>query len=598
MFIALVYPPSTAANANNQASAPAPPHSQSKGRLVSALPTGALKYSVGFQYIDFAWSATSDTDHYQIQVSRGGADYTTILGAENITGTSFRAQIRFWDIDGADTQYRLLACGERRKKCTVHGRVVIKSGAAYKAVGRIRSAAVNNAVSEALDVLLMFKSDPRDTGRTQFDGPSRLVHLLQSQHYGADLPESAPLAFSTDGTVAVRKEAMNSPMTSLRELTDDEDIFFFHRQDESWARLPMAEPEQTGLHNPGAPIQYARIRAARMNATGDTLAIGYPGHSPKQLPYVYDMGLLQSEEGSVAVYAREDDQWSRQVVLAAPHAEPQDRFGHSIALSADGDTLAVGAPGQDSGSGGVHTEFRDDNSEWNAGSVYVYTRTDGRWQKHSLIKPENPQAYDHFGSTLSLSADGKMLAVGTNLTKGARVRSFVNKYLAPDKKIATDPREIGTVYIYSLADGRWSPHSTLRPENGASGDLFGSAISFNHDGSVLAVGAKGKSVTAEVKTTAVKNNADDRPRKKPTTVKGTGAVYLFIRDDIRWHQQAFVQQPMPRMLGYFGTEVAISGDGDTLIIRASGENPDAGTLATDLVPSDTTNFIQSVYYMY
>jgi hypothetical protein len=62
---------------------------------------------------------------------------------------------------------------------------------------------------------------------------------------------------------------------------------------------------------------------------------------------------------------------------------------------------------------------QNDNSADEAGAVYLFTRTDDVWSQHAYIKGSNTEAYDEFGSSLSLSRDGSLLAVGAQYEDGA-----------------------------------------------------------------------------------------------------------------------------------------------------------------------------------
>src|SRR6266568_2316537 len=66
--------------------------------------------------------------------------------------------------------------------------------------------------------------------------------------------------------------------------------------------------------------------------------------------------------------------------LKASNAKANDHFGnggtlegHGVALSGDGNTLAVGAPYESSAAKGVNGN-QDDHSVYSAGAVYVFTR--------------------------------------------------------------------------------------------------------------------------------------------------------------------------------------------------------------------------------
>jgi len=96
----------------------------------------------------------------------------------------------------------------------------------------------------------------------------------------------------------------------------------------------------------------------------------------------------------------------------ASNTEAGDLFGYTVSLSADGSTLAVGAPYEDSNSSGINGD-QTDNSALQSGAVYLYSRSGSSWSQQAYIKASNTEASDYFGWALSLSADGNTLAVGT-----------------------------------------------------------------------------------------------------------------------------------------------------------------------------------------
>ena len=111
--------------------------------------------------------------------------------------------------------------------------------------------------------------------------------------------------------------------------------------------------------------------------------------------------------------------WEQTAYLKASNTDAGDVFGgvfggivigiqHTISLSADGNTLAVGAFREASGTGA-----ESDDSAINAGAVYVFTRNASGasfvWSQQSYIKAGNPDAHDGFGASVSLSADGNPL---------------------------------------------------------------------------------------------------------------------------------------------------------------------------------------------
>src|SRR5215510_5348443 len=71
--------------------------------------------------------------------------------------------------------------------------------------------------------------------------------------------------------------------------------------------------------------------------------------------------------------------------IKASNAEMGDHFGdggalegHGVALSGDGNTLAVGAPYESSGAKGINGN-QNDNSVYSAGAVYIFVRRNNTW---------------------------------------------------------------------------------------------------------------------------------------------------------------------------------------------------------------------------
>jgi hypothetical protein len=82
-----------------------------------------------------------------------------------------------------------------------------------------------------------------------------------------------------------------------------------------------------------------------------------------------------------------------------------------VALS--GDTLAVGAPAEDSAATGVDAGDelgQPDNSAGTAGAVYVFVRSGTTWTHLDYVKASNTASLDGFGGSVALSND--TVAVG------------------------------------------------------------------------------------------------------------------------------------------------------------------------------------------
>src|SRR5205823_14782839 len=93
--------------------------------------------------------------------------------------------------------------------------------------------------------------------------------------------------------------------------------------------------------------------------------------------------------------------------VKSPAPDDNDLFGCSLSIS--GDLLAVGACGEASAAHAIDGDYTN-NSAYNAGAVYIYRRDGAVWTYEAYIKPDNMDANDLFGTSVSLSGD--TLAVG------------------------------------------------------------------------------------------------------------------------------------------------------------------------------------------
>ena len=145
--------------------------------------------------------------------------------------------------------------------------------------------------------------------------------------------------------------------------------------------------------------------------------------------------------------------------------EKHDFFGNSVALSSDGKTLAIGAPGNwNSAEEGLLGYVR----------VFYLNDTTSSWEQVGQdIRGES--SGDYFGFSLALSADGKTLAVG----------AYANDNDNSD--------ESGHVRVYRIYDAIWTQIGDDIDGESAF-DEAGYSVSLSADGNTVAIGSRGKSV--------------------------------------------------------------------------------------------------------
>src|ERR1700726_1750689 len=171
----------------------------------------------------------------------------------------------------------------------------------------------------------------------------------------------------------------------------------------------------------------------------------------------------------------------RQVAyLKASNTEANDHFGnggtlegHGVALSGDGNTLAVSAPYESSGAKGVNGD-QNDNSVYSSGAVYVFIQKNGAWSQQAYLKASNPGLSYRFGHVVSLSQDGNTLAVSAHFEASAA------KGINGDQNDKSIP-QAGAVYVFTRTGTSWSQQAYIKASNtgeAAKGDQLGDGDQF------------------------------------------------------------------------------------------------------------------------
>ena len=256
--------------------------------------------------------------------------------------------------------------------------------------------------------------------------------------------------------------------------------------------------------------------------------------------------------------------------IKASNTEMNDHFGnggtlegHGVALSGDGNTLAVGAPYESSGAKGINGN-QNDNSVYSAGAVYVFVRRNNAWTQQAYIKASNTGQSDQFGFVVSLSQDGNTLAVS------APGEASASKGINGDQNDNSIP-QAGAVYVFTRTGNAWSQQAYIKASNTgepgvgdqfADGDRFSFSLSLSADGNTLAAGAIAEDSGAK----GINGDQNDN------TVAGSGAVYVFARTGAAWSQQAYIKASNADAADLFGYSVGLSADGNTLASSAYDED--------------------------
>jgi hypothetical protein len=258
-----------------------------------------------------------------------------------------------------------------------------------------------------------------------------------------------------------------------------------------------------GVGGYGAPQQGA---AVAVSGDGSTLIVGGP-FATLSGPSVF--------VGSAWVFRRAGGSWSQEAILvgaAAPFDQTQQGF--SVALSQDGDTALVGAPGD---------YFR-------RGEARVFTRTGGRWSEQAaLYTPDGRLSFQ--GRSVDLSKDGNTAILGGY----------------------NDAAGVGAAWVFVRSGRAWNQQAKLLASDAVGGAYQGWSVSLADDGGAALVGG-------------------------PSDNGGVGASWVFRRRNSgQWIQDgAKLVGSGASGFARQGTSVALSGPGDIAIVGGPDDGGGAG----------------------
>lgn len=201
--------------------------------------------------------------------------------------------------------------------------------------------------------------------------------------------------------------------------------------------------------------------AVGLSYDGKTAIIGAPG--------------ITSQAGAAYIFTRSDLIWTQQAVLTHTSGFLGDDFGTSVSMSADGNTVVVGAPSVSSASNAYVVVFLYSDTTWIEQSPHLISGSDG----------------DNFGYSVSMSADASTILAGAYLGGG---------------------NNSGIVYVFTNFDGTWPLQKQLQLDPSVQNAYFGFSTSLSCSGNIALIGAPGYSDLGD----------------------GPGAVFFFTRSGAKW----------------------------------------------------------------
>lgn len=367
----------------------------------------------------------------------------------------------------------------------------------------------------------------------------------------------ASVALSADGTTLAAGAAFASTRAGA--------VYVFTRSSGMWA-------QQAYLKASNAQPDHLFGGALALSADGSTLVAGATGDHSDAKGIDGTPGPAGAKgSGAVFVFTRSGTAWSQQAYVKASNTGAGDTFGASVALSSTGDVIAVGAQYESSDATGIGGDQANDRAPL-SGAAYVFAREGARWTQQAYVKPGTSRQGAAFGAAVSLSGDGRTLAVGASRDGGHA--SGIDG--PPASRSAHGD---GAVWVYTQEGSHWAPQAHVKASDSQALDDFGTAVKLSADGHTMAVTAPGLS------RAATHSGADQRP----------GATYVFARAGAVWTQQARLQASSGQPHDAFGESLALSADGHTLAVGAPYESS-SSTGINGAAAGHATSFSGAVYF--
>ncbi len=185
------------------------------------------------------------------------------------------------------------------------------------------------------------------------------------------------------------------------------------------------------------PAKYSQFGLS-VDLFKDKLIVGAPFEGDKEF-------------GSTYIFEFIDNKWVETAKLMPEGLNDFDQFGITVKIS-DGFAFV--------------SSIKDDDLGKNSGAVYVFKKTDTRWDYFQKLKAPDGAEGDGFGIDIELSDS----------------IAIIGSYFDDDKG-----QNSGSIYFFQLKNDKWHFQKKITADDGEESDAFGSSISLKGDN--LLVGA-------------------------------------------------------------------------------------------------------------
>lgn len=283
------------------------------------------------------------------------------------------------------------------------------------------------------------------------------------------------------------------------------------------------------------------------------------------------------DTGAVFIFTLPDNNWGadwqQHARLVPSDGATGDRFGISVGMSDDGNTVVVGA------------DRADANGHPDQGAAYIFTRTDGVWTQRAKLTHTTGVDSARLGWSVAISPDGNTVLLGayqadiagyedqgaghvfvrsgeswsyqvslTLNTEGNYMGYSVS--LSEDGNIAllgapgyngAAGNDQGMAAVFKRTGTSWAYQVGLTASDGAAGDWFGRSVSLNDNGEGALVGASMATVSGRAEQ---------------------GAAYLFLKGLSGWAQEKKFTAATGEAYDHLGVSVSLGDDSEVVMVGA------------------------------
>ena len=323
--------------------------------------------------------------------------------------------------------------------------------------------------------------------------------MEEEDEEGSECAFGGSVALSADGNTAL----VGAPSTN----EGDGAAWVFTRSGNEWVRQGELMAGETGAD----PGHFGRSVA--LSGNGTTALVGAPSAA--------------RDGGAAWVFTLSGNTWIRQSepLTNGEEGTTQSHFGRAVALSSDGNTALIGAPGEDS----------------YKGAAWAFSRSGSAWSKPEELTGSGEAGAGHFGLSLALSGDGQTALIGAR----------------------RDHEGKGAAWAFSRTGSSWEQQGPKLTGGDEAQGNFGYSTALSNDGNTALIGS---------------------PRDR----EGTAWVFLRSGSTWQQPGNKLEgASNMAQHDSSFGLSVALSSDGETALIggpHVSGAKGAVWTFENSAVP--------------